>query len=349
MFEGKSVLYVDHGNGTLTGELADGTLIFRATINPTVVDANNHPQYSFELLNTLGRLGIEGAETSYTVISGGNISNLDLSFGGYLVDSMTAVDGSGATTTVNTNNNWIGLGGNWFNPGETLFMSFTDVSGNAGQVRGMDLLVEGQGSAPYTLNWTVTAAIDYSGNTITYSGSVSGAGNADVPFSIPLSGGALYFTDLAVSAPAGSGEFRIALAGISGNDYFSDIPLALDYTLTDADGDTASGLIDVTLMSGNAAPFIGTSTASATVSEEGLVQRPDGYVRHTGRLHQRNRDDRKHGHFRPGRHHADRDAVLAGNATYADLGWRGRHLDRRRHQHAGRQRRWSRGRADSHH
>jgi len=100
---------------------------------------------------------------------------------------------------------------------------------------------------------------------------VSGVGNADVPFSIPLSAGALYFTDIQVSAPAGSGEFRIALSGISTNDYFSDIPLALDYTLIDADGDTASGLIDVTLMSGNAAPFIGTSAASATVSEEGLI------------------------------------------------------------------------------
>jgi Mg-chelatase subunit ChlD len=236
-----------------------------------VVDANNHPQYSFELLNSLGRLGVEGSTNSYTVISGGNISNLDLDFGGYLVDSMTAVDGSNATTTVNTNNNWIGVGGNWFEAGDTLFMSFLDVSGNAGQVRGMDMLVEGQGGAPYTLDWTVTAAIDYSGNTITYSGSVSGTGNADMPFSIPLSGGALYFTNLQISDPAGSGDFRIAFSGISANDYFSDIPLALDYTLTDADGDTASGLIDVTLMSGNVAPVIGTPTASASVSEEGLI------------------------------------------------------------------------------
>ncbi|MDO9220261.1 MAG: Calx-beta domain-containing protein, partial [Thiobacillus sp.] len=275
VFEGKPVLYVDHGNGTLTGELSDGTLIFRATINPNVVDANNHPQYSFELLNALGRLGIEGAASSYTVISGGNISNLDLGFGGYLVDSMTAVTGTGATTTVNTNNNWIGLGGNWFDPGEKLLMSFTDPTGNPGQVRGMDLVVEGQGSAAYTLNWTVTAAIDYAGNTITYSGSVSGVGNTDVPFSIPLSGDALYFTNLQISDPAGSGQFRIALSSISSNDYVSDIPLALDYTLTDADGDTAAGMIDVTLMAGGDGGIVtgtsGADTLSGTSSADTLT------------------------------------------------------------------------------
>jgi len=247
VFEGKPILYVDHGNGTLTGELSDGTLIFRLTIDPTTVNASNNPQYSFELLNAVGRIGTLGSETTYTVISGGNIDNLDLGFGGYLVDSMTAVDALGAVSTVNTNNNWIGVGGNWFDAGERLFMNFTDPSGNAGQVRGINMIVEGQGSAAYTLSWTVTAAIDDSGNSVTYSGSINGVGNADVPFSIPLSNGALYFTSLEISSPPGGGQFRIGFSGVSANNYFSDIPLDFSYTMTDADNDTATGLVDVTL------------------------------------------------------------------------------------------------------
>jgi len=151
-------------------------------------------------------------------------------------------------------------------------MSFTDPAGNPGQVRGMDLVVEGQGSAAYTLNWTVTAAIDYSGNAITYSGSVSGAGNTDVPFSIPLSGDALYFTNLQISAPAGSGQFRIALSSVSSNDYVS---VVVDYTLTDADGDTASGMIDVTLITGGGGAIVtgtsGSDTLSGTSSADTLT------------------------------------------------------------------------------
>ncbi|MDP3420721.1 MAG: Calx-beta domain-containing protein [Thiobacillus sp.] len=254
VFEGKAVQYVDNGNGTLTGQLADGTVIFRVAINPSVVDSNNSPQYTFELLNTLGRLGVAGSENSYTVISGGNNNNLDLGFGGFLIDKMTAVAGA-TTATINTNNGWIGVGGNWFDPGDKLFMNFVDPSGQAGQVTGLNMLVEGQGSAAYTLNWTVTAAIDAVGNTVTYSGSTSGAGNADVPFTIPLQNGALYFTNLEVSSPAGSGDFRISFSTISANNYFSDISLPLSYTLTDSDSDTASGAFNITLDT-NAPPVI---------------------------------------------------------------------------------------------
>ncbi|MBI3902098.1 MAG: type I secretion C-terminal target domain-containing protein [Nitrosomonadales bacterium] len=259
VFDGKTVLYVDHGDGTLTGQLADGTLIFSVQINPNVIDANGSPQYTFELLNALGSLGIEGAATSYTVISGGNVANLDLGFGNYLIDNMTATDSAGAVSTVNTNNNWIGIGGNWFDPGEKLSMSFADPSGGAGQVRGMSMVVEGQGSAAYTLNWTVTAAIDAAGHTVTYSGSVSGTGNTDHPFTIPLQNGALYFTDLQISDPTGGGNFRMAFSAITANDYHSDIPLGLSYTMTDADGDTAGGLINVTLTT----PVVLTGTSGA--------------------------------------------------------------------------------------
>ena len=255
VFEGKAVMYVDNGNGTLTGQLSDGTLIFRAIINTSVVDSNNSPQYTFELLNTVGRLGIADSSGSYTVISGGNANNLDLGFGGYLIDKMTAVDGTGAVATINTNNNWIGVGGNWFDPGERLFMDFVDPSGQNGQVTGLNMLVEGQGSAAYTLNWTVTAAINATGGTVTYSGSATGVGNPDVPFTIPLQNGALYFTDLQIASPTGSGDFRISFSTVTANNYFTDLSLPLSYTLRDADGDAATGAINITLDT-NAAPAL---------------------------------------------------------------------------------------------
>jgi len=249
VYEGHAITYVDDGKGSLIGK-ANGTDVFKVNIDTSVINANGNPEYTFELLNSLGRIGTAGDTSTYTVISGGNIDNLKLGFGSYLIDSMTSVDGTGKVSTVNTNNSWIGVGGNWIDNGDKLFMSFSDPSGKDGQVKGMNMLVEGQGSGAYTLNWTVTAAIDIAGNTITYSGSAVGSGNSDVPFTIPLQNGAIYFTDLTISAPpTTSDEFRIAFSMITSNDYFSDIPLTFGYSLVDADGDSAAGSIGVTLTS----------------------------------------------------------------------------------------------------
>ncbi|MFA9274719.1 MAG: retention module-containing protein [Candidatus Aquirickettsiella gammari] len=245
VYEGKPVIYVDNGLGTLTGQTADGTLVFRAQINPNDLDANNHPKYTFELLNTLGRLGIDGASSAYTVISGGNIDKVDLSFGGFLINSLTSFDSAGAVSTVNTNASWIGVGGNWFDPNERLMMTFSDPAGNAGQVRGLNMLVEGQGSGAYTLNWTVTVAIDSAGSTTTYSGSVNGSGNTNQAFTVPLQNGALYFTKLEVTDSLG--QFRIAFSSVTANNYYADLNLPLSYTLKDYDGDTVNGSVDVTL------------------------------------------------------------------------------------------------------
>ncbi len=249
VYEGKTVYYIDLGNGVLEGRTTStdaSTAVFRVSIDPTTVDANSSPKYTFDLLNTLGQLGQEGTASVYTVISGGNIANLDLAFGNFLIDSMTATSSGGSVATVNTNNDWIGVDGNWFDTGDTLRMVFTDPSGDYGQVRGMDMLVEGQGSADYTLSWKVTAAINAAGDTITYSGTVSGTGNTDVPFSIPLQNGAIYFTKLEISDNS-AGDFRISFSAVTANNYFSDLPVNFGYTLQDADGDTAAGAINVTL------------------------------------------------------------------------------------------------------
>ena len=247
VYEGHAVTYVDDGNGNLIGT-ADGVDVFKVSIDPSTLNSSGNPEYSFELLNSLGRLGIIGEENAYTVISGGNIDLLELGFGTSLINSMTAVDGDGNAATVNTNHGWVGVGGNWIDNGDQLFMTFKDPSGEYGQVKGMDMLVEGQGGGSYTLNWTVTAAIDAAGNTVTYSGSVTASDNTDTPFTIPLQNGAIYFTALTISAPATvTDEFRIAFSAITADDYYSDIPINFGYSLIDADGDTASGAIGVTL------------------------------------------------------------------------------------------------------
>ncbi|NIB43171.1 type I secretion C-terminal target domain-containing protein, partial [Pseudomaricurvus alkylphenolicus] len=288
VFDGKDILYVDHGDGTLTGELADGTVIFQAVIDPTTVNGDMNPQYSFQLMNVVGSLGMVSNEAAYTVISGGNIDQLELGFGNFLIDSMAAVDAGGVTQTVNTNNNWIGVGGNWINDGEQLFMDFRNLDGSDGQVTGIDFLVEGQGSADYTLNWEVTAAVDNDGNTVTYSGSVDGTGNGDMPFDIPLQNGAIYFTDITISAPnSGNNDFRVAFTSVTANNYQVDVDLPLSYTLTDYDQDQASGLIDITL-EGNFVPEITVTETSVgnfadrpdvgdtnTVYESGLLSTTD--------------------------------------------------------------------------
>jgi uncharacterized membrane protein len=244
VFDGLPVNYVDHGDGTLTGELEDGTLIFRAQIDTSQANADNSPRYSFELLNSFGKLGAMEGVTEYTDISGGNSANYVVSFGDFLINSMMATNGEAAESTVNTNNNWIGVGGNWFNPGEKLTMAFADPDDNQGQVRGMGLSVQGQGGGSYTLHWEATG-VDAAGNSVTWFGTFDGSGNKATDFTIALDGGAVYFSNLVITGV--SGEFRIGLKGVVANNYNDDIPLDLAYTLTDADGDTAEGDINVTL------------------------------------------------------------------------------------------------------
>ena len=221
-------------------------------IDPENVDANNHPQYSLEITQPLGsRLGVVGSDSGYTIIGGGNVVGKDLMFGNYLVDSLTGYQADGTLSMVNTNQNWIGIGsgggpGNWFEAGEYLEMVFKDISGQPGQVHSLGVIVEGQGSAAYSLEWTVTVAISPDGSqTATYSGIYNGAGNGDVNFDIPLQNGAIYFTEASIKHL--SGDFRINFSGTLANNYFEDIPLNLGYTLTDADGDSASGQINTTL------------------------------------------------------------------------------------------------------
>ncbi|MGR2740918.1 Ig-like domain-containing protein, partial [Billgrantia sp. Q4P2] len=252
VFDGLLVNYVDHGDGMLTGELDDGTLVFRVQIDTSQANADNNPHYSFELLNSFGKLGAEEDAKGYTEISGGNSENYVVSFGDFLINSMTstAIDGKSGETvvsTVNSNSSWIGVGGNWFNPGEKLTMGFADPGDNPGQVRGMELSVQGSGNSPkdsYTLHWEATG-VDAQGDSVTWSGTFDGSSNKATDFTIPLDAGAAYFSTLVVTAV--SGDFRIGLSGVVANNYNDDIPLDLAYTLTDADGDTAEGGIDVIL------------------------------------------------------------------------------------------------------
>ncbi|MBT8348039.1 MAG: hypothetical protein HKP62_01155, partial [Sulfurovum sp.] len=288
-FDGYEVTYVDNGDGTLTGS-ANGIEILKVTIDTDTLNDAMNPTYQFELLSTVGRLGYIDTSGGGTVISGGNVTTLELGFGTYLIDSFTAVTDVGtvdeAVATVNSSG-YIGVAGNWFDDGDELYMSFSDTSGEVGQVGGIDLVVQGSGNSAYEVHWSVTAVSSSDGSTlISYSGVFYGKGNKDTPFTIPLENEALYFTDVTLTAPDmtyvtdlegnlldkngdivgvantedtsaealadtlpnnHNNAFRIEVAGITGNNYTDDIDLAFDYTLIDADGDRAEGTIDVHL------------------------------------------------------------------------------------------------------
>ncbi|EAR60921.1 retention module-containing protein [Neptuniibacter caesariensis] len=222
--DGYTVQYEDNGSGSLIGyiETVDGsgstvrTDVLSVSIDPTNVNADMNPQYRFELFENVGRLGfVDSDDSQGTIINGGNTGQLDLGFGSYLIDSMTASsDANGTDASVNTRQGFIGVDGNWFNDNDNLVMDFQDVDGNPGQVRGINLTVEGSGNSAtdvYAVYWTVTAGVDLAGTLVTYSGVFYGSGNSDKDFGgstqtdfnfdIPLLEGAIYFTDMEVSAP----------------------------------------------------------------------------------------------------------------------------------------------------
>ncbi|MEA1988815.1 MAG: Ig-like domain-containing protein, partial [Pseudomonadota bacterium] len=323
-YEGSDISFVDNGDGTLTGVAADGTEVLKVTIDTSTTNDLMNPEYTFELLATAGRLGYVDYNDNEVVISGGNTGNLVLGFGDFLVDSMTAYSTANPTdATVNTNQGWVGIDGNWFNDNDNLYMDFKDSSGQDGQVRGLNLTVEGSGNSAtdvYAVHWKVTAGYDDSDQLVTYSGVFYGNGTddgvspqTDFDFDIPLLDGAVYFTDIQVSSPEittypvdGSGEFiqgsyyfdsngnhvdqstgnvvtfadentlpdnhdnqyRISFSGVSANNYANDIDLSLPYTLTDIDGDSASGAIDIHL--DTVTPIIGYAD-EGIVYESGLL------------------------------------------------------------------------------
>ena len=257
VYDGKTVTFtIDNTTDTLTG-VAGGVDIFKITVDmdPTT-GGHQTPTYKFELLEDVGELGVVTFDDSVTNISGGNTGLLDLQFGDYLVDSMSATsDANGNGATVNTNNGWIGVDGNWFDDDDVMTMDFVDVDNNPGEVSGLSIAVQGGAGGQYTyeVHWTVTAAIDDSGTTVTYDGTHLGTGNDDEIFDIPMQNGALYLTQLQIESidinlqNGKNNSFRIAIAGVQGNDYVSDLDMNFAYNLTDADGDSATGAIDVTL------------------------------------------------------------------------------------------------------
>ncbi|MBH9554367.1 beta strand repeat-containing protein [Inhella gelatinilytica] len=257
--DGKTIVWVDLGTGTLEGRTAAGdsaSTVLRATVDPNAVNAGGNPQYSVQLVTPVGSDGTIGSisqpTTAYTTIGGGNVNDKTLLFGGYVVNEMKGFTSAGAAGSVNTNNGWIGVGGspgpgNWFEDGEYLTMDFSYQGTSApAEVRGVGLKFDGGGNASYSGICTVTAAVNAAGDTVTYSVPFSSAGGVST-VSIPLMNGAIYFTKLEVRQISGSFRMNFDGGGLTYNDYSKDINLSLGYTLTDADGDTASGSFSVLL------------------------------------------------------------------------------------------------------
>ncbi|TPH14270.1 type I secretion C-terminal target domain-containing protein, partial [Litorilituus lipolyticus] len=288
VFDGYPVTYIDNGNGTLTA-MANGQAVFTITIDTSDLDDNGHPSYKIEMLNTLGKLGVIDSSTgSGTEIGGGNINQLILGFDSYLVNTLSGTgpdkNGQIVTQTVNSKNGYLAVGDQWIEANETLYMSFTQPgSDSSGEIRGLSFIVDGQGgpSETYTVIWTVTAAIDEHGNTVTYSGTFNGSGDSN--FSIPttyidangLEQSVLYFTDLSIQQSGNTG-FRIGISGVEANNYIDDIEgLNFGYSLVDADGDKSDGNLVVDLTNDNAPIAVDDGGPSETVWGNNLVNNGD--------------------------------------------------------------------------
>jgi Ca2+-binding RTX toxin-like protein len=239
--------------GTVTGSTSVGP-IFALVIqlNPGADADVTYTQYA-------SLLGSEVVGTGDNMVTGGgNGSDLLLTFdaGGTTFDALiTGVNYlDGTTTTINTNNKYIGAANNLMNPGERITMDFASgMTGNA--VASMQISFFNFDSesriAPDELTVTGTTV---DGSTFSYY--VTNANlDADGKYTITAPGGELIETLVFESGSQSS--FKLGIESVSAVKYDVNFDLALDYQLTDVDGDSATGTISITLDGDNA--IIGTA------------------------------------------------------------------------------------------
>ena len=230
--------------GTVDG---GATTVF--TLDPTLADANGST-YSFEM-NGVTSLGTIVQATTFDVISGGNTDTAVFSFSdasGQVFASATVIstdNKSGDSDTVNTRDKYIGVDNNWIEGKGDNVLSFDYGSD---QVKAADFSLNGLTSGE-TAKWTAEG-IDKDGDPITFTGTVVGTGNGaaslkDEYFTInaPVDG---YISKLTFEAE-GCGDYRLGFEGLNVLDYNTDVDMAFNYTLTDADLDTDAGVININL------------------------------------------------------------------------------------------------------
>jgi len=251
--------------GTVTGTITiDGDVITVFTVVIDLRDGGSNVTYT----QPESLLGVEVVADGGIVLSGGNEETIVLGFkdesGNILYDAVLTSENylDGTATTVNTNNQYIGAANNLMNAGERITMSFATegVTYSGGTTTRNDVASmrlsffnfdSSSRTAPDELTITGTTV---DGGTFSYY--VTNADlDADGGYTIVAPGGELITTLVFESGSQSS--FKLGIESISSVQYDVNFDLQLGYQITDADGDSDSGTISVTLVGDNA--IIGTA------------------------------------------------------------------------------------------
>lgn len=241
-------------SGTIIGSTSQGT-VFELTITYNPVSGQYDVSY-IQYASLQGSL-IEATGQSMAV-GGGNGSDLTLTFNtgsetfSAIVTGMNYLDGT--PTTINTNNKYIGAANNLMNANERITMDFANGTGNA--VASMQISFfnfdSASKSAPDELTIYGTTV---DGTTFSYY-----VTNADLSanglYTITAPDGAL-ITQLTFEAGSQS-SYKLGIETVSVVKYDpNDSQLDIVYRLSDADGDSATGTLSITLSGSDA--LIGTA------------------------------------------------------------------------------------------
>jgi large repetitive protein len=239
--------------GTITGSTSQGD-VFQLTITYNEVTGEYDVSY-VQFASLQGTLIEASGETMAT--SGGNGDDLVLTFNTGSETFTAVITGEnyldGTSTTINTNNKYIGAANNLMNPGERVTIDFAS-GGTA--VAAMQISFfnfdSSSKSAPDELTIYGTT-ID--GSIFSYY--ITNASlSADGKYTILAPQGAL-IKELIFEAGSQS-SFKLGIESVSALQYNGeDAELNITYQLSDADGDSATGTISLTLSSSDA--VIGTS------------------------------------------------------------------------------------------
>jgi len=256
----------DNVNGTVTGTINGGaTTVFTLDVN--LINGGSDVIYT-QAMSLLGTTVV--ANGGLVLPGGGNGSNLVLGFkdasGNIAYDAVITSQNvlDGTNVTVNTSSTYIGAANNLMNAGEKLTMDFaasgvtyTGGTTKVDQVASMTISLfnfdSASKSAPDELTITYHTL---AGATIT-----KYITNADLDmngnYTITAPAGTLIDT---ISFESGSqSSFKLGITSISAVQYSADFNMQLSYNVTDTNGDTDAGTINVSL-DGN---HIMTGTAAA--------------------------------------------------------------------------------------
>ncbi|MCF8177341.1 MAG: tandem-95 repeat protein [Sulfuritalea sp.] len=249
----------DDATGTVTGTVNGGaTTVFTVVID--LQDGGSNVTYT----QASGLLGNEVvADGGIVLPGGGNGSTVVLGFkdasGNILYDAVLTSQNvhDGSATTVNTSSTYIGASNNLMNAGEQITMNFatagvtyTDGVSTRNDVASMRISFfnfdSDSSSAPDELTITGTKV---GGGTFTLY-----VTNADLDasggYTVASPDGALI--EKLVFEAGSQSSFKLGLESISSVQYDVDFSLDLGYTITDVNGDSDSGTINISLDGDNA-------------------------------------------------------------------------------------------------